>query len=249
MKYKISAVIIAAFAAGAASADMLPEGLSLRVTAGGSAPMAADVTDRDFAGGGLISGDANDLTAGKLDHIRESPLVGIGADYALFGGLRVGAAVQYRTNFELKDHDGHPANPLFDDPGALSSAKGGISALTYMATAAYDLPVALGPFRPYVSAGVGGATVKTDTLHVVYYGLGSDLQGQSKSQFAYTIGAGIRCELTSDVALELGYQYADLGDITYPAQTFTNAGIPLPSSGMKGKLKTNEGLVTLSVHF
>ena len=230
--------------------DPSPLGVSVRVTAGVSLARDFNIADRNFAQDGIISGDPNDLTPGMLNHPQGSAaLVGGGIDYMLFDGLRVGATIAYRSQYKLSDHDGHPANALLDDPGNITAATGTMTTMSYMGTVSYDLPIVDGPALPFVTASAGTTTIKASPLQMTYLGLPASFQGASKSNFSYTIGGGADYRLDEHFSVALAYQYADLGDIVYPAQTFLAVGFPQTSSGLKGRLRANEVTLTLRCEF
>jgi opacity protein-like surface antigen len=114
---------------------------------------------------------------------------------------------------------------------------------------AYDLPMPTGPVKPFIAGSVGMSRVASQRLQMVYLGLPTTFGGETKAQFGYTVGAGLSYKIQDGLAVDLSYQYADLGDIDYPAQTFNTQSIPQTSSGLKGTLKSNEVLVTMRVHF
>jgi opacity protein-like surface antigen len=249
MRFHFYSAMTLALSLNYAQADILPEGLNLRLSLGGSYAQPLKIMDRSFALNGLISGDPNDLTPGQLNNTSTSPLFGGGVDYRVLDGLRIGAELLYRNKLILTDHDGHPANALLDDPGGLTSAKGNISAFSYMATVAYDLPLPLETVKLFVTGGIGGAMITTQNLQMQYLGQNSVMAGQSSSHFAYDVGAGFSFPITEETTLEFGYYYASLGDLLYPAQTVNGGGIPVTSSGFKGKLTSNEALANLRWHF
>lgn len=249
MKRKVFAILVLSVAAGAAKADTLPEGMSLRATIGASMPQSLHVGDRNFAQDGFVDGDPKGLTAGQLNRAFDAPVVGGGVDYELIKGIRIGAALLYRYKFQLKDHDGHPANPLLDDPGGVTAAKGDISDLSYLATLAWDLPFKLGPLQPFIGGGVGGSTVTSDSMRLTYLGLATSIRGGTKTQLGYQAGAGVSFEIDNSATMELAYQYVGMGDVTYPAQTLTAGGIPQTTSGLKGTLDAHELTASLRFHF
>jgi opacity protein-like surface antigen len=73
------------------------------------------------------------------------------------------------------------------------------------------MPAAFGPFQPYVDAGIGGASNTIDTLDTTL-GTGAAISGNTRTSFAYGLGAGIAYPLTPQVSLDLAYRYLDLGE-------------------------------------
>lgn len=74
--------------------------------------------------------------------------------------------------------------------------------LTYPATESFNV---------YGMAGLGMAWNKTDDM--------TDAKGATKSNFAWTIGAGIEHMITDCMSLDLGYRYSDLGEARVKART------------------------------
>lgn len=103
------------------------------------------------------------------------------------------------------------------------------------------MPQAFGPFQPYVDAGLGGASNTIDTL---YSGLdgGIAISGNTRTSFAYALGAGVGYPLAPNVTLDLAYRYLDLGDAETGATSTAGAIAPL-------KTDVREHTVTLGVRY
>ncbi|MEJ9340217.1 outer membrane beta-barrel protein, partial [Escherichia coli] len=74
-------------------------------------------------------------------------------------------------------------------------------------------------FTPWVSAGIGYARIhqKTTGISTWDYGYGSSgreslSRSGSADNFAWSLGAGVRYDVTPDIALDLSYRYLDAGD-------------------------------------
>ncbi|EJQ6638379.1 porin family protein, partial [Escherichia coli] len=74
-------------------------------------------------------------------------------------------------------------------------------------------------FTPWVSAGIGYARIhqKTTGISTWDYGYGSSgreslSRSGSADNFAWSFGAGVRYDVTPDIALDLSYRYLDAGD-------------------------------------
>lgn len=240
-------------AAGAARADdLMPQGFYLHGFAGAAVPMDAGIKSNDYAADSFFSGDPLDQTPGKLDKIDAMPLLGLGVGYSILPELRAELAFSYRgAHNNVSGHDGHPANLLLDDLGGVTAASGSIRATTYTANLSYDLPVSLGPVKPFITGGVGVALVNASALALTYQGANVSYNGQSTTNLDWRIGAGLSYEVYPNQVLEIAYSYEDSGDIRYPAQSVQSSaiGLPVAMSGLKGSLTTNEIIVGLRTHF
>jgi len=73
------------------------------------------------------------------------------------------------------------------------------------------------PVTPYVGAGLGLASVSGKYM-VTYGGDTIDVK-KSKTNFAWNIGAGAAWKISDNVALDLGYRYADFGKVSASGET------------------------------
>lgn len=74
-------------------------------------------------------------------------------------------------------------------------------------------------FTPWISAGIGYARVhqKTTGISIWDHGYGNSgreslSRSGSADNFAWSLGAGVRYDVTPDIALDLSYRYLDAGD-------------------------------------
>ncbi|QRG07503.1 porin family protein [Xanthobacter dioxanivorans] len=120
-------------------------------------------------------------------------------------GWSAGAGVGYRVTSFLRAEGSI-------DYLALGSAQRGLVQLGSSATVAlaslYWDVVNLSGFTPYLSAGAGFAIDRLDAPAALRPA-GNDWQ------FAWSVGAGVSYALNSDVSLDLGYRYVDLGAPAY----------------------------------
>jgi opacity protein-like surface antigen len=130
-------------------------------------------------------------------------------DVFTFGtGFTGGGAVGYSFPFGLRVEGevGYLYAPLKHDNGV--DVDGSTKSFQLMANAYYDLKLAaLGPFKPYVGFGIGGARVNHD--HEFF----SDSRGikiaidEWRTAFAYQARAGIGYDVNQWLDLSLGYRY------------------------------------------
>src|SRR5258706_6711746 len=144
------------FAAEPAAAEPADatRGLYFRFDIGVSQSTGADIKDKDFAGSGIICGDANCTVPGKLKD------VGAGAVLSGGNGYRINPHPPRHLILGITGHPLHTADatvppPKFKAPVISSSA---------IASAYYDFATAGWP--PYVGAGVGLAVNDIRTVTV-----------------------------------------------------------------------------------
>lgn len=231
------------------AADPLPKGIYVQGIGGLSEAMSAMVMDNNpmFQ---ILDGNQVGNVPGSLNKIIGTPFAGVGAGVGLTRYLRVGGAFMYHTGFDLHDHDQHFATGTGGTPldfGSTTAFDGQIHARSYTGDAAYYFPA--GSLHPYINGGAGLATVITDRAQVQYNGVSTSIIGQSQNNRTYHIGGGISVAAGSHAAIDLGYQYTDLGNIKYPAQTFIGNFGPQQLSGFTGRLKTNEFIASVRFHF
>ncbi|HCP3528829.1 TPA: porin family protein [Escherichia coli] len=96
--------------------------------------------------------------------------------------------------------------------------KNEVSVNTLMLNAYYDFRND-SAFTPWISAGIGYARIhqKTTGISTWDYGYGSSgreslSRSGSADNFAWSLGAGVRYDVTPDIALDLSYRYLDAGD-------------------------------------
>ncbi|MBB8823103.1 porin family protein [Escherichia coli] len=107
---------------------------------------------------------------------------------------------------------------LYKDDWSRGDLKNEVSVNTLMLNAYYDFRND-SAFTPWVSAGIGYARIhqKTTGISTWDYGYGSSgreslSRSGSADNFAWSLGAGIRYDVTPDIALDLSYRYLDAGD-------------------------------------
>jgi opacity protein-like surface antigen len=125
----------------------------------------------------------------------------IGREFAFAGyGMRAELELGYLTN----DIDSHNVGGavLGNFTGGAHSVKP--AALYGLANGYIDFDNWGGPIKPYVSAGIGIASVDFDGHGVAGPGV---VMNDSAAGFAWQIGTGISYKLTDRVDLELGYRF------------------------------------------
>ena len=82
---------------------------------------------------------------------------------------------------------------------------------TLFANVYYDINTGT-RFTPYVSAGMGAGFIRTKGTET--WDLGSHNTGsKTVTNFAWNIGLGLGYQITNNIALDMGYRFADLGKV------------------------------------
>jgi opacity protein-like surface antigen len=104
---------------------------------------------------------------------------------------------------------------------SVNPAAGGTARATYL-LANYYVDFELGILKPYVSVGLGMAYVSLDhTLN------GVQIMNDNTYNWAYQVGAGISAEVMQNVALEIGYRYMGIRDLTMNSPAGTASRVDL----------------------
>ncbi len=142
--------------------------------------------------------------------------VGIGSIVA--PALRIEALVEYRPNLTF----GGRANYL--DSELRQSVSVDLSVLSGMVAAYADLPALglpkLGPFAPFVGAGVGAARIRTGETWMTFPATTTMVPGAHRTGLAWMLTAGVATALNESTTLEVAWRYSDLG----AAETATGGG-------------------------
>ena len=142
--------------------------------------------------------------------------VGIGSIVA--PALRIEALVEYRPSLTF----GGRANYL--DPELRQSVSVDLSVVSGMVAAYTDLPALglpkLGPFAPFVGAGVGLARIRAGETRMMFPATTTHVPGDHRTGFAWMVTAGVATALSESTTLDLAWRYSDLG----AAETATGGG-------------------------
>ena len=99
-----------------------------------------------------------------------------------------------------------------------------LSVLSGMVAAYADLPALglprLGPFDPFVGAGVGAARIATGETRMMFPATTTIVPGGRRSDFAWMVTAGVATALSESTTLDVAWRYSDLGT----AETATGGG-------------------------
>ena len=91
------------------------------------------------------------------------------------------------------------------------------SALSFMANGYYDFCIKDSGVSPYLTAGLGLASVKVESSTVTFL---------DESAFAWQVGAGVGLKASENVVVDLGYRYFRISDVTNKAadKTYSSSG-------------------------
>lgn len=159
--------------------------------------------------------------------------VGIGGTVA--SALRLEALVEYRPNLSFSGR----AN--FLAPERRQSVSADLSVLSGMAAAYLDLPALglprLGPFAPFLGAGVGIARIRTGETQMMFPATTTHVPSAHRTGFAWMLTAGVATELSESTTLEVAWRYSDLGTV----ETATGGGRVVWRDGSRDPLMLNQG--------
>ena len=133
--------------------------------------------------------------------------VGIGTTVA--PAVRIEALVEVRPSLTFSGR----ANYL--DSELRQSVSVDLSVVSGMVAAYVDLPALglprLGPFDPFVGAGVGAARVRAGETRMMFPATTTIVPGVRRSNFAWMVTAGVATVLSESTTLDLAWRYSDLG--------------------------------------
>jgi len=139
-------------------------------------------------------------------------------DSAVLGGnlgmrftenLRADIGIDYLTTSTVKGYNS------LETPSSGSASLDSFVALFNGYVDFPELPGGLvGPFIPYVTAGLGIAHNDLGRITGATPGGAFSLSGASRTNFAYALGAGLSYPLTPLLIADLQYRYLDLGSLT-----------------------------------
>lgn len=203
---------VCAFAANA-SAEESKNGFYLTGKAGAS---VASLSDQRFQ---YDEGDWSTGFKGSNNH-----------DTAFSGGIAAGYdfypqfSIPVRTELEFYARGKADTEyNLFKDDWVRADMKNEVSVNSLMLNAYYDFRND-SAFTPWVSAGIGYARIHQKSTGVITFDNGygysdraSDSRSDTSDNFAWSLGAGVRYDVTPDVSLDISYRYLDAGDanVTY----------------------------------
>jgi len=246
MKLARSALVGGAFLLAATSgsfAQSLPgvaPGVYLRGDVGG-----AFGTDTKFKDTAPSASNSVLGTSTEPSTVDDSVIFGGGVGYRFTPMFRSDLTLDYIPSHNVKGHNSAVS-------GVTNS--GNVSSLVGLLNGYLDLnpflPNTIGPFQPYLDAGVGFA--RNDLSPTTYNAaIGAltgpgQVSGNTHTSFAWGAGAGVAYPLTPNLALDVAYKYLDLGEMR-SGTTGTVAGTSFAVSQTKADLQVHT--VTVGLRF
>lgn len=175
-----------------------------------------------FAPGFLVDNPLFDASSSLGDSV----IVGAGVGYQFNSWLRADITGEYRSQADYRAIQSYGPTfcPLISGR-CYDVYSGKVNAAVFMANGYADLGTWYG-VTPYIGAGVGLAHVRfanlTDTGVQPGGGFGFAQNG-SQTNFAWALMAGLGYNVTSNLKLEFGYRYLNMGRVTTPAIVCMNA--------------------------
>ena len=196
---------------GAAAGDFY-----LRAAIGVDRPAETAFTDRDCANkspaalyGCGRGGDGAPLRA--VGEFGTAAALELGFGYAATRALRLEVAAEYRPRLAFEGR----AN--FLEPGRRQSVAADLSSLSAMLAAYVDLPglgvPRLGPFSPFVGAGVGAARTGIGETRMTFPRTTTIVPGAGRTGVAWMVTAGLSTALSERTTLDFAWRYTDLGEV------------------------------------
>jgi opacity protein-like surface antigen len=136
----------------------------------------------------------------SLNSLGSSAIFGVGAGYRFGNGFRADVTLEYRGGYNLSgsDPEGTYFDPQVTSKGALINGY-------------YDLPLVLGPFRPYVGGGIGYSKNKMDPINWYDSTSSGTLPGGSTNSVAWQLTLGTNIDLGDKWVIDVRYRYSDFG--------------------------------------
>jgi opacity protein-like surface antigen len=205
-----------------------------RIDGGWSMSQDANIRDKNFDQDGFICGDELCNSGGQLNDVGNSPVLQGGVGWRFSPSFRMDATLGYRGGYALDDRDNSP-----------SDFKADITSLALMGNAYWDFN--LDGVKPYVGVGLGVAQNKIDRIRNTAGPFSAELPGGTSTDMAWALMAGVTFQLSSSMALDVGYRYIDLGKIESDSgdTTCSPACFTGTYSGLSGKLRAHELMIGL----
>jgi len=154
--------------------------------------------------------DTNNFTVYHND-IKSSPLFGLGIGWKHSHWLRFDVTGDYRGDALFVAQDAYPGGFGFN-PGT-NEYTADIQSWLGLANAYIDMGNWCG-FTPYIGAGIGFGTLSVQGMKDIntvqsatYYAADN-----TTTNFAWALHAGVSFDISPQMAIDLAYRYADLGD-------------------------------------
>lgn len=166
-------------------------------------------------------------------------IIGGGVGYKFNNWFRADVTGEYRTGSKLWAYESYRPGGLFPSPACPNVCydrySGSVSSAVFLANGYVDLGTWYG-ITPFVGGGVGASYNMLHALTDVGIETGGfgTAQDRNSTQFAWAVMAGFSYSLTSNLKLELGYRYLDMGKVqSNPIVCQNSAGCSFETQGFR----------------
>jgi opacity protein-like surface antigen len=155
--------------------------------------------------------ERDDFTKVHRD-LKSSPLYGFGIGYKRNHWLRFDGTIEYRGNAVFFAQDFYRTGGV---PDGTNEYTADVQSWLGLANAYWDICTLHG-FTPYLGAGIGFATLSVNGMKDVNVPNNSVFYAADKTatNFAWALYAGLAFEVTPQFVVDLGYRYAELGNMS-----------------------------------
>ena len=233
----IAAVLSAAISTGPIAAEDLYEDLYLRVGIGFDLPTETEFRDVNCEVEQPLYGCATGGDGAPLRSVGDFSTatgfeVGIGG--AVAPAVRMEAIVEFRPRLAFSGRANYLA------PERQQTVAVDASVLSGMVAAYADLPALglprLGPFNPFVGAGIGVARISTGETRMMFPATTTLVPGGHRTGLAWMVTAGVATVLGESTTLEVAWRYSELGT----AETATGGGRAVWRDGSREPLMLDQ---------
>ena len=157
------------------------------------------------------------------------------------GGFNVGARAGYKWDAWRFEGEYSYRQNTNNSTRFGNRLNGTVDTNSFMANAIYDFNVGW-LVTPHIGMGIGGAQLE-GSLNAPILG---NISRASEFVFAYQAIAGVRYNITPNLAFDLDYRYRGTADATYRTRSATIGGVNFPSRTYSGSGNTNNVVASLT---
>jgi opacity protein-like surface antigen len=165
-------------------------------------------TLQPYDGTGQPLAQSGNYFAPAFASLGDQAFAGAGVGYQFNSWFRTDLTAEYRT--EAAYRAGIVGANSFSGWSGGDYYNAGLSTALFMANGYVDLGTWRG-VTPFIGAGVGIADHQLAGLADTGFGVAAD---KNQANFAWAVMAGLALNVTPNLALELGYRYLDMGNVT-----------------------------------
>ena len=183
-------------------------------------------------------------------------IYGLEAGYRINENFRFSLSLDYRPDFKNNYSTSAPQSTLHEGAHypttAIESYNTKVKSLAAMLNVYYDI-MQVNNFTPYLTIGAGISRNRTSSSTKTEYPSGPpdyvmDYSKASNNGLAYKVGLGSRYSVSNNIAIDLRYQYVDLGKFK-TGTSISHNGRSIDVNAKKGRLKAHEVMLSLVYKF